>query len=282
MLKGLKRNKQMTTNNLNLTYGNSNKKKYSSSSAYPILFPCINSLSKNYSIAGSTTIITIFGNNFRDFSLIRFSENTFPCIFINSTQICFYIPTNYTHGIYTIQIFNGNNASNIVNFTIDDNGSYWALNTNNNSISNLNNGAVNMNCSVFAEFFNSYSYPGAYLYTSTGTNYPIYCSVISYRNFYENNFASSDNSFKTIGLCYISNTNFIKHISVDNDDHYLVSPGYQLIVKNGENITLKISNLSNKPVLGCPISIPNDSCLLYYWTNSGWNILQSKSNNNIV
>jgi len=270
----------MSTNNLNLTYRNSYKKNYSSSSyssSYPILIPVINSLSINYSIAGSTTIVTIFGNNFRDFSVILFSTFKIACKFINSTQICFYVPTNFKFGNYTIQVFNNNNGSNIVNFTIDNNGSYWNLNIQNNSISNNNDGAVIMNCSVFADFFNSYSYPGAYLFSKTGTNFPIYSTILSYRNFYENNFitptSTSNNNLPniTIGQCFISNP--IKNIPVE-DDYYLVLPGYQLIVKNGDNITLKISNLSKKPVAGYPISIPNNNCLLYYYSNFGWNLLQ--------
>ena len=262
----------MSTHNLNLTYGNPNLNKKKYSSVYPILIPVIDSISTNYSIAGSTTVITIFGNNFRDFSVIQFSTVNFTCKFINSTQICFYVPATYTYGTYTIQVFNENNGSNVVNFTIDNNGSYWTLSADNNSISNINNGAVNMNCSVFAQFFNSYSYPGAYLFTKTRINYPIYSSVFSYRNFYANSLASTSTSTTTIGQCFISNP--VKHVSVHDDDYYLVLPGYQLVVKNGQNITLKIANLTNKPVAGSPTSLPNDNCILYYWSNSGWNILQ--------
>ena len=256
--------------NLNFTYGSGTCKVPSYS--YPIITPYINSLSSYYSVVGATTLITIFGNNFRDFSTVIFSNNLLTSIFVSSSQISFYVPTNYTYGTYTIQVFNDNLGSNVVNFTIDNNGTYWILSTANNSISNINTGGVNMNTSVFANFLNSYSIPGAYVYTTNNIGYPIFNSITSYSNIYSNSNSSSTNSSIQVGLCYNSSS---KTISIaDEDAYYIVFPGYQLIVKDtNSNITLQISNLSNKVASGVPSSLSNSSCVLYFWKNNGWNII---------
>ena len=105
--------------------------------SYPILTPFINNLSSYYSVVGATTLVTIFGNNFRDFSVVKFAASSISSIFISSTQISFYIPNTYSYGTYSIQVFNDIYGSNVVDFTIDNNGSYWILTP----------GTMSMNCS---------------------------------------------------------------------------------------------------------------------------------------
>jgi hypothetical protein len=240
--------------------------------SYPILTPFINNLSSYYSVVGATTLVTIFGNNFRDFSVVKFAASSISSIFISSTQISFYIPNTYSYGTYSIQVFNDIYGSNVVDFTIDNNGSYWILTPGTNSINNINTGDINMYCSVFANYLNSYSIPGAYLTTSNNVIYPIYSSITDYTNFFSNSNASSTNSSTTPGLCYISTSN--NTISVTIDYYYIVSPGYQIIVKNSSSTeTLKVSNLSYKPVIATPSDFTGTSCSLYFWSNSTWNLI---------
>ena len=254
--------------NLNLTYRTSVCKGFIPTS-YPVLTPYINSLSSYYSIVGATTLITMFGNNFRDFSIVKLGANTINSHFINSSQISFYVPYNYTYGTYSIQVFNETYGSNVVDFTIDNNGSYWTLTAGTNAINNINTGDVNMYCSVFANYLNSYSIAGAYLYTTFNISYPIFKSISSYSNLYLNN--SNSTSSNTPGSYLISVG--IKTDPTFQDSYYIISPGYQLIVYQNTTITLQVSNLSFIPLMVSPISSPNTSCQLYFWSNSIWNLL---------
>ena len=115
--------------------------------------PYINSLSSYYSPAASNSLVSINGSNFYPYSSIRFSTYTPTVYFINSSQIEFYVPSTLTSGTYTVQVFNGSFASNIVNYTIDNASGYWLLDSSgaitnsnpNNSISsgiNINGNAV--------------------------------------------------------------------------------------------------------------------------------------------
>jgi hypothetical protein len=221
------------TTNLNLTYRTSVCKSYIPTS-YPLLTPYINSLSSYYSIVGSTTSITMFGNNFRDFSIVTFGGKSINSYFINSNQISFYIPYNFTYGTYSIQVFNDNYGSNIVDFTIDNNGSYWTLTVGNNAINNINTGDVNMITSVFVKYLNSYSIPGAYLYTNSNYIYPIYNSINDYSSFYQNN--ANSNSATTPGSYLITIGKI--YLPVISDNYYIISPGYQLIVYNNKKAPL--------------------------------------------
>jgi hypothetical protein len=258
------------SNNLNLTYRTSVCKGFTPST-YPILTPSISSLSSYYSIVGSTTLITIVGDNFREFSIVKLGGNTVNSNFISSTQISFYVPYNYSYGTYSIQVFNDNYGSNVVDFTIDNNGSYWVLTPGTNAINNINTGDINMYCSVFANYLNSYSIPGAFLYTSNNFIYPIYRSVSSYSDFYQNSSSSNTNSSTTPGYYLI--TTGTSYIPTINDSYYIVSPGYQLIVYQNTTITLKASNLSFNPLMVSPTVNTNTSCQLYFWSNSIWNII---------
>jgi len=256
------------SNILNLTYKKSICKNLIQTN-YPILTPYINSLSSYYSIVGATTLITMFGNNFRDFSEVRFGNNTLTSQFINSSQISFYIPYSYTYGTYSIQVFNDNFGSNVIDFTIDNNGSYWALTPATDALNNINSGNVNMNTSVFINYLNSYSCCGAYLISSFNQTFPIFNSIINYSDFYNN--SSSNTSSTNIGTYLVS----VGSIPIESvvDNFYIINPGFQLIVKQGTTINLQASNLSYKPILVTPNSSNNTSCQLYFWSNSSWTLI---------
>ena len=82
--------------------------------------PTITSLSGTYSPAGGTTLVGIFGTNFKLFSTVKFGTYTPTMIFISSMQIEFYVPTSAPSGTTLVQVFNDNYASNIVEYTLDD------------------------------------------------------------------------------------------------------------------------------------------------------------------
>lgn len=104
--------------------------------------PIITSLSGFYSPAGTTTLVVIFGKNFRNFSKIRFGAYTPNTIFISSDQIQFYVPIAATAGVYPIQVFNDTLASNVVTYNLDNSSGYWYLNLATQRINNTNIGGV--------------------------------------------------------------------------------------------------------------------------------------------
>jgi hypothetical protein len=111
--------------------------------------PNITYMSGTYSPAGGTTLIAIFGTNFRLYSTIKFGTYTPTMIFINSGQIDFYVPTSAKFGIYPVQVFNDVYGSNIVNYTIEDTPGFWYLNPPySNVISNSNNGGLSINGTI--------------------------------------------------------------------------------------------------------------------------------------
>lgn len=114
--------------------------------SYPILTPIISGLSNYESVSGSTnTLVAIIGNNFRNYSIIKFNTTTIVPIFISSLQINFYIPNGTLNGTYTIQVFTENLASNIVSYEIIQNSGYWNLNTTTNQIYNNSVGGTYFN-----------------------------------------------------------------------------------------------------------------------------------------
>jgi hypothetical protein len=89
--------------------------------------PKIDTLSSFYCPAGSTTLVSINGENFYTYSSISFG-NYFPTVyFINSNILQFYVPSTLNYGTYTVQVFNGSFPSNCVNFTIDNASGYWLM-----------------------------------------------------------------------------------------------------------------------------------------------------------
>jgi len=99
--------------------------------------PQIDSLSGYYSPAGSTTLISINGQNFFSYSTILFGTYNPTVYFINSNILQFYVPSTLNSGTLPVQVFNGSVPSNSVNYTIDNASGYWLLNSN-GSISNTN------------------------------------------------------------------------------------------------------------------------------------------------
>jgi hypothetical protein len=108
--------------------------------------PTITFLSGTFSPAGGTTLVAIFGTNFKLYSTIKFGTYTPTMIFINSEQIDFYVPSSASFGNYPVQVFNDTYGSNIVTYTLDDAPGFWYLNpTYSNVISNSNTGGLSIN-----------------------------------------------------------------------------------------------------------------------------------------
>ena len=99
--------------------------------------PQIDSLSGYFSPAGSTTLVSINGQNFFSYSTISFGTYMVTVYFINSNILQFYVPSTLNSGTLPVQVFNGSVPSNSVNYTIDNASGYWLLNSN-GSISNTN------------------------------------------------------------------------------------------------------------------------------------------------
>ena len=99
--------------------------------------PQIDSLSGYFSPAGSTTLVSINGQNFFSYSTISFGTYKPTVYFINSNILQFYVPSTLNSGTNTVYVVNGSVQSNPVNYTIDNASGYWLLNSN-GSISNTN------------------------------------------------------------------------------------------------------------------------------------------------
>ena len=105
--------------------------------------PTITGLSTNKSHATLLTIVAIVGTNFRPYSSIRFGLFRPDIIFINSEHIEFYVPTIISKpATYTIQVFNGGNGSNVVNYQVDDALNYWILDSEINKLK-INDKSIN-------------------------------------------------------------------------------------------------------------------------------------------
>ena len=106
--------------------------------------PQITSLSSYQSPAGSSTLVSINGNNFYSYSSISFGTFNPTVYFINSNLLQFYVPSTLNYGTFPLQVFNGSVGSNIVNYTIDSAPGYWMINDgqNTNTISNTNPNGV--------------------------------------------------------------------------------------------------------------------------------------------
>jgi len=114
----------------------------------PIVAPYISGLSTTSSILGTTTIVTIFGENFRNYSTVYFGTTLINNVtYFSSGQLSFYVPAIATVGTYPIQVFNDTLGSNIVSFTIDNSVGFWNQDPpGTGPISNNNaSGGVNIN-----------------------------------------------------------------------------------------------------------------------------------------
>lgn len=127
---------------LNLTYRSSTSCIGWSNPSLITLKPVITTLSGFFSPAGSTTMVVLYGTNFRTFSRIQFGTFNPVTVFISSNQIEFYVPIAALPGSYPIQVFNDNVASNVVMYTIDNASGYWFLDLPTQRILNTNIGGV--------------------------------------------------------------------------------------------------------------------------------------------
>lgn len=109
--------------------------------------PIISSLSSYYSPSGSTSLVTLFGENFFSYSTILFATYNPTVYFINSNSLQFYVPPSLTPGTYPIQVFNDGYGSNVVMYTLDNSSGYWLLQPD-NSITNTNADGININQNI--------------------------------------------------------------------------------------------------------------------------------------
>lgn len=110
----------------------------------PIVAPIITGLSTTSSILGTTTVITIFGENFRNYSTVYFGTTLINNVtYFSSGQLSFYVPSIATVGTYPIQVFNDTLASNIVFFTVDNSVGFWNQDST-GAISNNNSNGVSI------------------------------------------------------------------------------------------------------------------------------------------
>jgi hypothetical protein len=103
-----------------LLYSNSGKRCVGWSDTLPSLTPTISSLSSYLSLYGYQSIVTIFGTNFRSYSLVRFGTYSLSVSFFNTNQISFYVPQNASPGTYSVQVVNETVGSNFVLFDISN------------------------------------------------------------------------------------------------------------------------------------------------------------------
>lgn len=103
-----------------LLYSNSGKRCIGWSDTLPSLAPTISSLSSYLSLYGYQSIVTIFGTNFRSYSLVRFGTYSLSVSFFNTNQISFYVPQNASPGTYSVQVVNETVGSNFVLFDISN------------------------------------------------------------------------------------------------------------------------------------------------------------------
>lgn len=101
-----------------LLYSNGGKRCAGWSDSLPSLAPTITSLSSYLSLYGYQSIITIFGTNFRTYSLVRFGTYSLSVSFFNTNQISFYVPQSAQPGTYSVQVVNDTIPSNSVSLDI--------------------------------------------------------------------------------------------------------------------------------------------------------------------
>jgi hypothetical protein len=95
-----------------LLYSNGGKRCAGWSDTLPTLAPTITSLSSYLSIYGYQSIVTIFGTNFRTYSIVRFGTYSLSVSFFSTNQISFYVPQNASPGTYSVQVVNDTFTSN--------------------------------------------------------------------------------------------------------------------------------------------------------------------------
>ena len=239
----------------------------------PSLNPIITSLSSYVSTLGTSTAVAVKGLNFRSYSTVTFGTTTnIQTVFISSNQINFYVPSTYGIGTYPVQVFCGALPSNTVSFTVENNSGYWVQSgSSGNVVTNTNSGGVVIQNGLdSSSWTTSPSIPGAYLYDASFQSYPISSSIASYATFYytNNNLPPTGGVLFYIGLAY-SGPNL-----TNNDQFYVIFPGYKLVVYNGTVVTLTVQNLSSYPVSSKPLQ-SGTNCNLYKYVNNTWILLST-------
>jgi hypothetical protein len=108
--------------------------------------PTISYLTGTSSPVGGTTLVAIFGTNFKLYSTVKFGTYSPTMIFISSQQIDFYVPTSLPSGNNPVQVFNDTYGSNVVEYTLENAVGFWSLNSPySNIISNSNIGGMSIN-----------------------------------------------------------------------------------------------------------------------------------------
>jgi hypothetical protein len=112
--------------------------------------PQITTFSSFFSPAGSSTLVSIYGNNFYSFSIVKFGTYYPSSFFINSNIIQFYVPKLLISGSYPVYVINGSIYSNVATYTIDNASGFWLLNsygyiTNSNANQGINPGFISRN-----------------------------------------------------------------------------------------------------------------------------------------
>ena len=151
----------------------------------PNVAPFISGLSTTSSILGATTIVTIFGENFRNYSTVYFGTTLISNVtFFSSGQLSFYVPAIATVGTYPIQVFNDTLGSNIVYFTIDNSVGFWNQHPATGAITNNNaTGGININgqLTVSGQIYNTATQPAP---TNSSTIVPTTAWVQSAISYY--------------------------------------------------------------------------------------------------
>lgn len=108
--------------------------------------PTISYLTGTSSPVGGTTLVAIFGTNFKLYSTVKFGTYSPTMIFISSQQIDFYVPTSSPSGNNPVQVFNDTYGSNVVEYTLENAVGFWSLNPPySNIITNSNIGGLSTN-----------------------------------------------------------------------------------------------------------------------------------------
>ena len=84
--------------------------------------PTITSLSGYFSPAGATVLLSVFGTNYKPYSVVKFGTFYPTTYFISTQQLEMYVPTSIVAGTYPVQVFNDGVGSNVVNYTLDPSG----------------------------------------------------------------------------------------------------------------------------------------------------------------
>ena len=229
---------------LNLSTRTTSCAKFAGKKTYPSSGPIIYSLSSTYSIAGATSVIAINGENFREYSMVKFGKTDLNPFFINSRLLTIYVPRDLEAGTYCVFVYNENLYSNPIDYTLDESCGFWEL-LENQDIKPTNSGNIRMiDKIILGKYLIGTNIPAAYLQYQN-LSFPIHNSILDVKNFYNTDPQSKEISV-TIGIL---NKLDLSTISLDDDVKFVANPGTKLIVYSkgiGANNTLyEVSNVTN-------------------------------------